>query len=313
MLVALGIFVSVVVLPDVPYRLWNVRPLDLADTVPADHLLQASTAIATAVEIQARRGSSGSMLPDNLITRVWSETLESLVDIIDDPSKVVQNLEYSVRVEPAADENGSHRIDTTIRAERHLPRTEDGHIWFSYCSSMPALSAEFEHHPDGCIARELIEIQEDESEEAWFSRIVGYPVLLDVDGMRAEPVDTERIATSQGLIRRTMYEPGALASRFVTTELRISFNLSGNINDMPVKFAAYSVVGTASVTIEILDNMYEISYDEYLSPSNRHLSINRDRTDRSTICTIRTSGQTVLPIGAGAIFSWKRLDRPGSV
>lgn len=307
MLVAMGIFISVVVLPEIPHRLWNVKPLDLADTVPADHLLEASKSIAEAIDMQARRGSTGSMLPDKLIISVWGETLDLLLDLIDDPSKVVQDLEYSARVEPATEAKAWHSVDTTIRAERHLPRAKEGCVWFSYCSSMSSLSTEFAQHSEGCIARELIEKEEGEDADAWFHRVANYPVFLNIDGKRVETMDTERITTTQGLIYRTKYEPGMLADRFVATELRIAFSLPSKIDDLPVKFAAYSVVGTASVTIEILDNTYEIDYDEYLSPSSRNLSINRDTTDRSTICTIRTSGHTVLPIGAGAVFSWQRL------
>ena len=306
MLVAMGIFVSVVVLPEAPNRLWNVKPVDLAETVPSDHLLEASNAIAKAIEIQSRRASTGSILPDNLITDVWSETLRSLVEMIDDPSKVVRNLEYSARVEPAADAGSWHRVDTTIRAERHLPRTRNGVVWFSYCSSMPALSAEFDEHSDGCVARELIQMQHGEVPEAWFKRVDGYAVRFDIDGKRVDAADTERISTSQGHTVRIMFESGSIADRFVPTELCFVFSLPSEIDSLPVKFSAYSVVGAAAVTIEVLDNRYEIDCDEYLSPANRNLSINRDRTDRSTICTIRTSGRTVLPVGAGAVFSWNR-------
>ena len=307
MLVAVGIFASVVVLPEAPYRLWNVKPLDLAETVPSDRLLDASNAIAKAIEIQSRRGPAGSMLPANLITDVWGETLGSIIEMIDDPSRVVRNLEYSARIEPASDTNAWHRVDTTIRAERHLPRTKGGCVWFSYCSSMKSLSSEFDRHADGCIARELIQMRDGEDAEAWFERVTGCAVRLDIDGRRVDAVDTERISTSQGLTLRTQFESGMLADQFVSTELRIAFNLPSDVDDLPVKFAAYSVVGTASVTIEVVDNHYEIDCDEYLSPANRNLSIDSDRSDRSTTYTIRTSGQTVLPVGAGAVFSWKRL------
>ena len=306
MLVAMGIFVSVVVLPEAPHRLWNVKPVDLAETVPSDHLLDASKAIAKAIDIQSRRAATGSMLPDNLITDVWGETLRTLVEVIDDPSKVVRNLEYSARIEPAVGSDTWHRVDTTIRAERHLPRTRGGSVWFSYCSTMPSLSSEFDQHSDGCIARELIQKQDGEDDAVWFERVEGYAVRFDIDGKREDPIGTERIATSQGLTLRTQFESGILADEFVSTELRIAFSLPSDVDDLPVKFAAYSVVGTASVTIELLDSQYEIDCDEYLSPANRNLSINRDLSDRSSTCTIRTSGQTVVPIGAGAVFSWKR-------
>ena len=247
------------------------------------------------------------MLPDNLITDVWSETLRSLVEMIDDPSKVVRNLEYDARVEPAAGTGYWHRVDTTIRAERHLPRTKGNCVWFSYCSSMASLSAEFDEHSNGCVARELIQMQDGEDAEAWFERTSGYAVRFDIDGKRVEAFATKRMSTSEGHTTRIMFKSGLIADRFVSTELRIEFSLPSDIDDLPVQFAAYSVVGTASVTIEVLDSRYEIDCDEYLSPANRNLAMNRDRTVRSTTCTIRTSGQTVLPIGAGAVFSWKQL------
>ena len=305
MLVAMGIFVSVVVLPEVPHRLWNVRPDDLAETVPADHLLDASNAIARAIDIQSRRASPGSMLPDNLVTDIWSQTLRSLIDIIDDPSMVVRNLDYSATIEPATKARAWHSVDTTIQAERHLPRSGDSRVWFSYCSTSTSLSAEFDRHSDGCIARELIQMEADEDEKAWFERVAGYTVRFYIDGKRVEVVDTERITTSHGLTLRMEFDSGRLADQFVSTELRIQFNQPGDNNDLPVKFSAYTVVGTASVTVEVRDNRFKIECDEYLSPSNRNLLIDHDRTDRSTTCTIRTSGQTVLPIGAGAVFSWK--------
>ena len=310
MLVAMGIFGSVVVLPDAPNRLWNVKAKDLAETVPSDHLLEASNAIAEAIDIQSRRDTTGSMLPNNLITSVWNETLRSLVEMIDDPSRVVKDLEYSARVVPDAEAGDWHRVVTTIRAERHLPRTKGRSVWFSYCSSMASLSDEFDEHSDGCIARELIQMQDGEDTKAWFDRVADYDVLFDMDGQRVEVTDTKTMSTSEGHIFRILFDPGVIADRFASTELRIEFNLPSNTNDLPVKFAAYSVVGTATVTIEIVDNAYEIHCDEYLSPASRNLEINRDRTGRSTTCTIRTKGTTVLPIGAGAVFSWNRLQQP---
>ncbi len=306
MLVAMGIFVSVVVLPEVPYRLWNVKPIDLAETVPSDQLLHASRVLAKAIDIQSRRAPHNSMLPENLITNVWNEALQMLLEIVDDPSKVLCNLEYTARITPATDSNALQRVDTTIRAERHLPRAKGGPVWFSYCSTMQALSSEFDQHSDGCIARELIQMRTDESSEEWFARVSEYVVRLDINGRREESIDTEKLQTSQGLVLRTNFDSGVLSDHFAMAELRIEFDLPSSIDSLPVKFAAYSVVGTASVTIELLDNRYVISYDEYLSPANRNLSINQDHSDRSSICTIRTSGQTVLPVGAGAVFSWKR-------
>ncbi len=305
MLVALGIFVSVVVLPEAPHRLWNVQPADLADTVPSDQLLDASRAIAEAIDIQSRRADM-SVLPEKLIASVWDESLSSILEMIGDPSKVVKNLQYHATVSPAEMDSDWHGVDTTIRAERHLPRARDSYVWFSYCSSMSALSAEFDRHSDGCVARELIQLQENEDAEAWFNRVEAYRVYFDIDGNRVEESDVQRISTSEGYTVRVIFESGVLAERFVSTELKIEYSLPSDVNDLPVKFAAYSVVGTASVTIEVLDNRYEVDYDEYLSPANRNLSFNSDRTSRSTRCTIRTSGHTVLPIGAGAVFSWKR-------
>ena len=149
MLVALGIFVSVVVLPEAPHRLWNVQPEDLAETVPSAQLLDASRAIADAIDIQSR-GAKRSMLPEKLIASVWDESLSTIVEMIDDPSKVVKNMQYRATVKPAVAGEDWHGADTTIRAERHLPRTHDGFVWFSYCSSMQALSAEFPPSPMYC-------------------------------------------------------------------------------------------------------------------------------------------------------------------
>ena len=131
-------------------------------------------------------------------------------------------------------------------------------------------------------------------------------MYFDIDGNRVDTIDVQRMSTSYGHTLRVMFESGVLAERFVSTELKIEFSLPSDTNFLPVKFAAYSVVGTASVTIEVLDNTYTVDYDEYLAPADRNLSFNLDPTSRSTRCTIRTSGHTVLPIGAGVVFSWKR-------
>ncbi len=303
MLVAMGIFVSVVVLPEAPYRMWNVRPVDLAETVPSDHLLEASRTIAKAIDMQSRRSASGNMLPSNLIPDIWGEALQNLIDIIDDPSRVVCNLDYSARIDLAAGKP-CHRVNTTIRAERHLPRTTGGFVWFSFCSDMVSLAAEFDQHSEGCIARELIPMREGEDSESWYERVDGYIVRFDINGIRENPLDTERIKTNNGLIYRKKFASGALADSFVSTELWLEFELSIDIGSFPVKFAAYSVFGTASVTMELVGQELEMNYDEYLSPANRKLAINSDYSDRSWLCTIRTSGQTVVPSGAGVIFSW---------
>ena len=305
MLVLLGILVSVVVLPEAPHHLWNVQPKDLAETVPFDRLLKASRAIAEAIDIQTRNANRNE-LPVGLIESAWERSLDTIVEMIDDPSTVVKNLDYSAEIEPAEKADGWHSVHTTIKAERHLPRTEDSYVWFSYCSSMAALSDEFDQHSEGCIARELIQMQENEDAAAWFSRVEKYHVYFEIDGDKVERTDTRRVSTSEGHTFRVRFESGVLAERFVATELKMEFKLPSDVSDLPVKFAAYSVVGTASVTIQVRDNSYEVDFDEYLSPANRNLSINPDLTGMFPMCRIRTKGQTVLPVGAGAVFSWKQ-------
>lgn len=305
MLVLLGILVSVVVLPEAPHRLWNVQPEDLAETVPFDRLLKASRNLSKAIDIQARTANRNE-LPAGLIESAWERSLNTIVEMIDDPSKVVRNLDYSSEIGPAGKAGDWHSVHTTIKAQRHLPRTADRYVWFSYCSTMAALSDEFDQHSEGCIAREWIQMQENEDAAAWFSRVEKYHVYFQIDGDEVERIDTKRVSTSEGHTFRVMFDAGVLAERFMSTELRMEFELPSDMNNLPVKFAAYSVVGTASVTIQVRDNNYEVDYDEYLSPADRNLSINRDLTATFPICRIRTKGQTVLPVGAGAVFSWKR-------
>ena len=132
-------------------------------------------------------------------------------------------MQYHATVEPAVAGEAWRRYHDSGRV------THDGFVWFSYCSSMQALSAEFDQHSDGCIARELIQTQENEDAEAWFDRVEAYHVYFDIDGNRVEAVDVQRMSTSHGHTLRVMFESGVLAERFVSTELKIEFSLPSDI------------------------------------------------------------------------------------
>ena len=326
MLVALGIFASVVVLPDAPHRLWNVTTLDLAETVPRNHLLEATRSIAKAIYIQSGRESSFGILPEHLVDSIWDNQLNNFVGLLRDPSRVVLDMNYHVRITPSTDNVNPHRVRTTIDTRRHLPHLSpsiDGfktrRIWFSYCSNMSVLSEEFAAHADGCLARELIERGDSEQPEAWFERVSGYEVGLRIDGQEVQVVKTDRVVAKtergerpDGCIYRIWFPAGEIGTKFTSTELTARFCINRNTSHFPVKFAAYSIVGTTSITLEVEGSNIELDYDEYLAPVDRNIDIKQGLYDSSTECTVRTRGTTVLPMGAGAVFLWQTRLPSGS-
>ncbi len=302
LLVLVGILISAVLLPDAPHRLWNVKARDLADTVPSDHLLNASREIASAIALQAR-----SPLRLDVVQDLWEDTLDGIEQVVTDPSRAVIDMDYRVQVTPA---NDAHPvIATSISSIRCVPGATSGVVWVSFCSTDETLGAEFDEHGLGCIGRELIDRNAGESLEAWFERVERYQVELSIDGVQASRLESERIERDSEGILRTRFECGDLGKRFLPIELNMEFHGDALRCRFPVKFSAYYVAGPTQITFEVQDPDVTVVCDEYLASSTRdEVNIAAFRTLRGTGYRIRAASGTVLPPGTGAVFSWEKVD-----
>jgi len=309
LLVLVGILVSVVVLPDTPHRLWNVTPRDLADTVPSPHLLDASRAVAEAIALQAE-----GPLPETVIAALWEDALHGIGDVIDDPSHILLDLSYRIQVTPG--EDSPPVVVTSISSTRCVPQAKDGRVWFSFCSNLEALSGEFSEHGNGCVGRELIDRSPGESLESWASRVSDYQIDLTVDGKAAARYAHEQVSGEGWRVLRVPFEAGKLGEQFVPVEIVVEFHADMGQRRFPVKFSAYFVEGATQVTFEVCDPDADVVCDEYLASAARSVTVIPTRTLRAVGYRIRASAGTILPPGAGVVFSWenapKDRDDPGA-
>lgn len=304
LLVVVGILVSVMVLPEAPHRLWNVTAADLAETVPSPHLLDASRTIALAIARQV-----DGPVPQAVIARVWNEALSGLGTIIDDPSRVLIDLSYRIHVTP---QPGSLPIvDSALSAVRCVPGAKDGQVWFSFCSNLEALDREFAEQTTGCLQRELVDRREGESLDEWVSRIADYRVQLVVDGMAAGRRPSEVIAGDGWRVVRAPFEAGPLTESFLPTELSVEFHADPDERRFPVKFSSYFVVGATQVTFDVVDSRAKVICDEYLAYASRGVTLLHHTSLRGSGYRVRASADSVLPPGAGVVFTWEYLSPEG--
>jgi len=297
LLVLAGILVSVVLLPDSPNRLWNVTAEDLAETVPSTQLLGASRAIAAAIAQQSRGAVSGA-----LAVQMWDDALGGIGRVVADASSVVIDLDYTVRVQ--TDGLSQPVVSSTASAKRCVPQARDGRVWFSYCSNLAALEGEFAEHSNGCIGRELIDLQHGETLDDWQARVEAYEVDFTVDGVPAPDHDIEVVAGPDWRVVRVPFDGGALPDRFLPTTLNVEFHADLSQCRFPVKFSAYFVVGPTKITFEVLDPKARLGCDEYLASATRAVNLRSISTISSRGYRVLASEGTVLPPGAGVVFSW---------
>lgn len=298
LLVLVGLLFSVVVLPDTPHRLWSVTARDLADTVPSPHLLSASRAIAGAIAQQAK-----GPVPENLVAQLWEESLSGLGVVIGEPSRIAIDLDYRIRVTPEG--SAPPIIASSISSLRCVPGAKDGRVWFSFCSNLEALGGEFSDHANGCIQRELIDKWADETLDDWVVRISEYQVDLNIDGRPASRFANEVASGKNWRVVRVPFAAGDLAQRFVPIELTAEFHADPSQRRFPVKFSAYFVAGATQITFEVTDPDALVDCDEYISSATRNVTVVPTQSLRAVGYRLRASAGTVLPPGAGAVFSWE--------
>lgn len=298
-LVAIAVLVTSIFLPETPHRLWNVDAHALAETVPAAKLVHASRELAGAIALQTQ-----GPIPEHAVRMIWDSGLKDIASVLENPAKLVFDLEYRVQVTP--DEFEGTLVSTSIGAKRCLPNAQES-VWFSFCSSIEGLDQEFALQGQGCIGRELVDLRGGETLLEWEERVRSYQVELLIDGKPATalPEIVKRNEPDHWSVVRLCYAPGAMKERYVPSELTIEFRSNARTAIFPFKFNSYYSVGASQFTFEIMDPSALISVDEYLSASSRDVLVERPPAGlRSSCVKIRAAEGTVLPPGVEAVFSW---------
>ncbi|MGD0692704.1 MAG: M15 family metallopeptidase [Acidimicrobiales bacterium] len=298
-LVTIGVLVSFILLPDTPFRLWNVTATDLADTIPGDKLVHASRSLSEAMAVQ-----SGGQLPSTAVTTMWDSRLAEILLLIDNPALVVFDLNYRVVITP--DDAAGALISSTISAIRCVPLADET-VWFSFCSDHLALTEEFKKQSSGCIGREMIELRSDENIHHWIRRINDYRVELMVDGEVAARTSTvtKFYGDNDSCAVRVSFESGRIAQEFVGSELKTEFRAEPGLRTFPVKFSSYFCIGATSITFELMDPSAHIVVNEFFSATSRSVLMTGPLLQMdSKVVWFRAQEDTVLPPGVGAVFTW---------
>lgn len=307
LLVIVGILVSVIVLPDTPHKIWNVKAQDLADTVPRHHLFTASRSIALAIDIETHQGPEPSKLPEEFVKDVWEESLLAVERYIDQPSDIVFDLEYNIRITPSLDDPKFYHIQTTNVSKRCIPNAEDEQIWFSFCSDGRALEAEYRKHSVGCIAREMVEAIPGETYEQWVKRVDGFSVTVMMGGKLYEPLDSVfySIGTTKdngSWIGRVTFPVDKLITTYCDIKLISEYYATQESRTFPIKFSTYAVAGLKDLTFEVQGDV-NIQYDEYFAAWDKDIDFVRPPSLNSNCVTIQAP-EVIFPPGVGAVFTW---------
>jgi hypothetical protein len=236
---------------------------------------------------------------------MWDDALAGMGEVIEEPARVVLDVDYRILVTP--DAGRPPIVRASLAAKRCVPGARDSLVWFSFCSNFDALHAEYSEHGRGCIARELIDGWAGEDLDEWVARVCGYQVDLIIDGQAARRHPAQTVSGVDWRAVRVPFDAGPLTERFLSTELTVEFHADSGQRRYPVKFGAYFVVGATQVTFEVADPAARIECDEYLTSTERKVAVTPVRSLRACGYRIRSSAGTVLPPGAGAVFNWTNV------
>ncbi|MGI8707522.1 MAG: M15 family metallopeptidase [Actinomycetota bacterium] len=296
-LVVLGTLVSYILLPEQPARFWRVRSTDLAATVPPSDLQNAVREAAKALAIQ----TGGSVGPASAAL-LWNDAVQSVSRAIGDPTRIVIDMDYRISV---TDDHGRQLVRTCSGGKRCWPGTDQ--VFFSYCSDIDALSAEYASTREGSIAREVVEPDAGEDLGDWQRRVACYPVVLVIDGKEYAPVNREtRRLSGSSMSHRVVFDvtESRITDAFTPMQLTTEFHQKLTDRQFIVKFSNYSCIGSTRLAFEVDDPSAIVEVNDFMLDASLELEFHKRSGIAACQVALQTREDSVLRPGSGVVFNW---------
>ena len=302
-LVAIGTLFSLALLPDEPHRLWNVTAQSMAETIPPQRLSEAGGELVRAISLQ-----QGGILPGDVVGSLWRAQFHDLELAATNPSRVVRNVDYRIRVErsaPAGTGGGPvlemMSLETDLSSDRHIPDSDV--VFISFCSNLDALSREFD--VENCMLRELVPQLPLEPPGRWAERLKAFTVTLKVGGadrqfLRHEVVN---LGSADSYVIRFVFDAGSIRKDYTSCRIHTRFQ-SQDDGVFDVKFSSYYAVGHTNIEFEIRDHDVQLEFSEFMSTSARSVTERPSISSEGQRIEVSTQDDAVLPPGSGVTFRW---------
>jgi D-alanyl-D-alanine dipeptidase len=295
-LVVIGTLVSYILLPEEPQRFWRVHANDLAETVPPSDLRSAGLETAKALALQA-----GGAVDPACATALWKDASERVVLAVSDPRRIVLDMDYRIAVTA---EGSRQRVRAMMTSKRCWPGA--GQVFFSFCSDVSALGAEFAS--PGSFSREIVEPEPDESLDDWEGRMAMYPVSLMVDGRNVESVAHEtRVLPDGARAHRVLFDVSGsvITERYATLQLLSEFHQATEDPTFTVKFSTYFCIGSTQLSFEVDDPTAAISVNDFMLDPSLGTEFFHQYGLGSHRAVVQTRSHSVLHPGSGVVFTWE--------
>lgn len=303
--IVLGTAVSLALLPDEPFRIWNLKSSVLAETVPTEKLHYVAQEVVEALALQA----DGAVGPDD-VAMLWKSFSSDVRQVLGDPARVVRDMQYRVVVSRTTGAVGSRRLTTEIDSIRYSD--EEVPVQITVCSDVVSLEREFERQDSGCVLREVVPLLRGESIDDWTRRVVKGVHHVIIDGTSCEVADTSNVvypgAMSLALRIRFLgnLKKGAQVRAVVRTEF-----LTEQLFEFPIRFSSYYCIGSTRIIFEIHEKVDDLEVHNFLAMGfGQHELVHKDLAEGHSV-SVATSDHAVLAPGSGLLVSWSPL-RGGS-
>jgi hypothetical protein len=301
--IVLGTAVSLALLPDEPFRIWNLKSKALAETVPGEKLDFVAREVVEALALQ----SNGSVKSEDVAV-LWKSFSKDVRQILVEPARIVKDLQYRIIVSMTGE--GS-RVNTEKEAIHYSD--VDAPVQVVVCSDLLALESEFQHQTPGSVLREVVPVRTDETQSAWVERVLSGIRSVIVNGEACQITEQGIIAydSDNSLALRIVFSGQLKKNEQVRTIVRTEFEIDALV-EFPIRFSSYYCIGATRIFFEINGEVKNFNVHNFLAMGFVGYDIVQNHEKSRHIVSLATPDSSVLAPGTGLLISWANNQLEGS-
>ncbi len=303
MLILTSVAIGAALLPELPTNLWSIDATRVRALVPERQRARLARALIEAESDDTRWNDL-----------IWNHALHPLLAASARPWQYLWDMDYDVsvhlaqKIEIAGAVRTIDAVSVQQKSIRTLARPGVDRLWISLARTPVALRDEFS--APGCLGRELVELGEDVSVEAWQAAVIEHcSVSMTIDG---ETIALEPQAEKESpALLRWMTPPGyRVPSGQVRVRLAYDFYSDPEAREFGVFFSSYYVGGATDITLRLHDGeeRTEVSAEFFAAhalgdtarPTATHTA-----TPVVQQVAYTTGRDSLLWPGSGVVFRWK--------
>lgn len=303
MLILTSVAIGAALLPELPTNLWSIDATRVRALVPERQRAHLAQALIEAESDDTRWNEL-----------IWNHAMQPLLSASARPWQYLWDMDYDVSVhlsqsiEIAGIDRTLDAVSVQQKSIRTLARPGVDRLWISLARTPAALRDEFS--APGCLGRELVDIGDDLSGEAWQSAVKQHcSVSMTING---ETIALEPQAESESpALLRWMTPPGyRIPAGQVRVRLAYDFYSDPEIREFGVFFSSYYVGGATDITLRLHDSedRSEVSAEHFaahaLGDSTRPTAT-YSATPVVQQVAYSTGRDSLLWPGSGVIFRWR--------